>query len=248
MPNFVKVYGSILQSSVWLESPTTKVVWITMLALADQDGIVRASVPGLAHSANVRLADCERALATLAAPDHASRTKTDDGKRIEALDGGWLVINYKKYRELRTEDQIAAAVRQKRKRDRDRDKSRDSALHPTEVEVDKGTTNAKRGEYSPQFEALWLEYPKRAGANKAQCYRLVTGHLNAGITFDIIASGTKRYKKYIVAKGWVGTEFIKTPQVFYGRDRHFLSDWEVPKAPNGLVPMDRDAFLRSQGF
>lgn len=129
---FVKVYGTILQSSVWLESAPTRIVWITMLALADAEGIVRAAVPGLAHTANVTLEECQEALMVLAAPDEHSRTELNEGRRIEALQGGWLILNYKQYRELRTEDQIAAAVRQRRKRERDA--SRDCALLPAEEE------------------------------------------------------------------------------------------------------------------
>ena len=34
---YVKIYGSILGSSVWAEAPSTRIVWITMLALADQN-------------------------------------------------------------------------------------------------------------------------------------------------------------------------------------------------------------------
>jgi hypothetical protein len=53
MPGFTKLFNSILSSTVWREPLATKVVWITMLALADRDGIVEAALPGLAHLAGV---------------------------------------------------------------------------------------------------------------------------------------------------------------------------------------------------
>ena len=37
---FVKLHGSILDSSVWGESKATRLVWITMLAMADGEGTV----------------------------------------------------------------------------------------------------------------------------------------------------------------------------------------------------------------
>ena len=40
--SFTKVHQSILQSSLWCEDSDTKVVWITMLALADKlRGVLR---------------------------------------------------------------------------------------------------------------------------------------------------------------------------------------------------------------
>jgi hypothetical protein len=41
-----------------------------------------------------------QALSILLAPDPDSRTKDHDGRRIEAIEGGWLILNYLKYREV----------------------------------------------------------------------------------------------------------------------------------------------------
>jgi hypothetical protein len=116
MNTFVKLYGTILTSTVWSEPHSTRIVWITMLALADKDGHVAASIPGLAHAAHVTREECEAALSTFLAPDPDSRTKEYEGRRIEIADGGWIVLNRGKYRELRTDKQIADAERQKRHR------------------------------------------------------------------------------------------------------------------------------------
>lgn len=117
--SFVKLYGSILTSSVWSEDSDTKVVWITMLAMADQDGIVRASIPGLARFAGVSLEATETALNKFEAPDKYSVTTDDDGRRIEPVEGGWIILNHSKYRDMRTRRQVQDAERQKRKRERD---------------------------------------------------------------------------------------------------------------------------------
>ena len=91
-----------------------------MIAMADQHGEVNASIPGLARVAGVSVASCEEALATFLAPDTYSRTRDDEGRRIEVVDGGWWIINHSKYRELATGEarEITNAARQKRYRDK----------------------------------------------------------------------------------------------------------------------------------
>ena len=120
---FVKVYTEMLDSSIWGESIETRIVWITMLAMADGDGIVSASVGGLARRANVSREATEAALEVLAGPDPDSRDGTT-GERIEKRVGGWAILNHRKYRDRRSKKQRADAERQAAKRKRD--KSRES--------------------------------------------------------------------------------------------------------------------------
>ncbi|MDE1828236.1 MAG: hypothetical protein KGH65_03700 [Candidatus Micrarchaeota archaeon] len=75
-----------------------------MLALANRDGYVAASVPGLAHIAHVTRAEAENALYTLSQPDPDSRSTICEGRRIEATDGGWNIINYVANRDSWTDD------------------------------------------------------------------------------------------------------------------------------------------------
>lgn len=117
---FVKLYGTILDSSVWSEDAFTRLVWITMLAMADAEGFVEAAIPGLARRANVPIEDCEAALARLEAPDPYSKSTENEGRRIKRAERGWIILNYKHYRELRTPAQIASAERQALYRERHR--------------------------------------------------------------------------------------------------------------------------------
>jgi hypothetical protein len=100
MNGYTKLFSSIITSTIWQEPKETKVLWVTMLALADRDGYVAGSVPGLARMAGLTLQETERALATLRAPDPYSRTKTADGRRIADADGGWNLVNHAKYRRM----------------------------------------------------------------------------------------------------------------------------------------------------
>jgi hypothetical protein len=129
--SYVKLFESILASTIWAESDQTRLVWITMLAMADRDGIVQASCPGLAHFARVSVPACEKALAVLARPDKDSRTKLHDGRRIKTIEGGWLILNYELHRERATKEERREKdrLRQERKRLRDAAKlSRDVTL------------------------------------------------------------------------------------------------------------------------
>lgn len=95
---YVKVHSSILHSTIWLEDSDTRVVWVTMMTMADCTGYVGASVPGLAKEANVSLEACQVALKKFMSPDEFSRTPDFEGRRIEPAPGGWRLLNHEKYR------------------------------------------------------------------------------------------------------------------------------------------------------
>lgn len=84
-----------------MEDESTRIVWITLLALMDKDSFVEvASIPNLAHQARVSNEACERAVGILEAPDANSSDPDFEGRRIERVPGGWLVLNAEKYREI----------------------------------------------------------------------------------------------------------------------------------------------------
>lgn len=120
---FTKLFAGIVFSTVWREEMHVKIVWVTMLALADRNGHVSASVPGLADAARVTIPQCREALQRLMAPDPDSRSKEHEGRRVEEIDGGWRLLNYLKYRELASTDErriktrIHVAAHRQRKAD-----------------------------------------------------------------------------------------------------------------------------------
>jgi hypothetical protein len=75
-----------------------------MLAVADKNGEIQASIPGLARIAGVPVDDCRLAIAKFLSPDLDSRTKDDEGRRIENIDGGWSLLNFRKYREMASKE------------------------------------------------------------------------------------------------------------------------------------------------
>lgn len=118
MAGYTKLFSSIIHSTIWREPPEVCKVWVTMLAMADRNGVVEASVPGLADAARVSVARCRKVLDVLASPDADSRSQDFEGRRIKAVDGGWLLLNHARYRAKLEADekriQTAARVRRHR--------------------------------------------------------------------------------------------------------------------------------------
>jgi hypothetical protein len=113
---YAKVHQSILQSSLWCEDSDTKVVWFTLLALANKHGEVQASIPGLARTAGVAIDKCSEAIDKFTSPDKYSRTKDADGRRLLEIDGGWALTNYAKYRrEASKEDEAEKSAERVRR-------------------------------------------------------------------------------------------------------------------------------------
>ena len=76
-----------------------------MLAMCNKDGIVEASVPGLADMARVSVDACRASLVKLQSPDPDSRTKDHEGRRVSPTDGGWFILNHAKYRAKMNNDE-----------------------------------------------------------------------------------------------------------------------------------------------
>lgn len=151
---YVKIFGSMLDSSIWSESHATRIVWITMLAMADADGFVWASLSGLKRRANVTREELSEALKILSSPDPESKTPDHDGRRILVVDGGWEVTNFKKYREFRTARQMRDAARKRAERYRNSEKTPKICGHVT-----RDTDTSQQAEAEEESEESLVELP-----------------------------------------------------------------------------------------
>lgn len=115
MSNFVKVYDSILDSSIWLEPDHVLRLFLTMLLQADPRGMVEASPAGLARRANLDRERFDDALAKLEGPDPDSKTPDNEGRRVKRVPGGWFIYNYRMYRERGTSTERVKRFRAKGK-------------------------------------------------------------------------------------------------------------------------------------
>lgn len=116
---FVKLYMSrMASSSLWEEPPTTRLLFIWFLGVADIDGYVLPhTATNIARLANMPLDEVTKGLERLEGPDRHSRSKAHEGRRLlRQEDGGWLIVNAAQYREMRTWKQVADAERQNKSR------------------------------------------------------------------------------------------------------------------------------------
>jgi hypothetical protein len=257
---YVKAFQSLLDSSIWAESSDIRIVWMTMLLMANQDGMVLAAAPGIANRARVDLDICIQALKKFQEPDPDSRTMEYEGRRIERVDGGYLILNYTKYRQLRDESQRREYARQYMA-DR-RERARKESLTPVNtlltpvntceqqlaqaeaeaeaeakrngvgqadacptlgqvsVKAKKRRSEPKPLVYSPEFEQIWQEYPKRIG--KLNAYREWL-KLDPKPEAAVVVAAIKRLKA-------TGRElkYYKDPERWI-KGRHWEDEVEPPK-------------------
>ena len=117
---YVKLFQSLLDSTIWAESDSTRIVWLTMLVIADKNGEVMSTVPGLAHRARVSIEACQSAIDKLSSPDKYSRSKLAEGRRIVAIEGGWELVNHAYYRMKASKEDEKRATAERVRRHRER--------------------------------------------------------------------------------------------------------------------------------
>jgi hypothetical protein len=164
---FTKLDANILQSSIMAAPSNTFKVWVTLLAACGHDGIARVSSVFISSVCHLPSSAVDKALEYLESPDSHSRSTNDDGRRIRRVDGGYFVINYRKYRAFTLSD-APEAVRQRRHRE----KERDSALRVTDPRDISASFSASSSVHKEEggvggeevlekkFQEFWSAYPK----------------------------------------------------------------------------------------
>ena len=102
---FAKLFSSITESSLWSEPKEVRLLFVTMLAKADQSGFVEASIPGLARVANLSVEETESSLECLQSPDKYSKNPDNEGRRVLVVPGGFMLLNYEDYRSRRSTEE-----------------------------------------------------------------------------------------------------------------------------------------------
>lgn len=102
---YTPLFEQIVDSSVWEESDLVVKVWITLLAKKRKNGIVYGSAFNIARWAKKSEGEVLEALKVLSEPDTKRlEPQPFDGRRIEKVDGGWLLLNAKTYQKMMTEE------------------------------------------------------------------------------------------------------------------------------------------------
>jgi hypothetical protein len=215
---FTKLHPSLIASSIWNESDSTRIVWITLLAMADQDGNVKASVGGLAHQARKTKEETEAALNILLSPDPDSSRKVLDGKRLIPIEGGWHLVNHDYYRELGMNESTKAYWREKKRKQRE---SKDVKDSPRQIgtyasaSASVSASDLKEGSVRGEFDTFWKAYPKKVGKGAAE--RAFKTHKCAPIIAKIVNALAAQAKSDQWTKD--GGQFIPHPTTWLNQHR-----------------------------
>lgn len=121
MSEFSKIKTTILDSTLWEESPEARLVFLGMVFASDLDGnLMTRTDTALARRLNLEPDFLERGLAVITAPDPQSANQEYDGRRVVRQDGGWLVVSKRRYVDEQTGKQKAWAEKKARWRERKR--------------------------------------------------------------------------------------------------------------------------------
>ena len=168
---YSKLFTKILDSSIWLEDSDTRIVWITLLAVMDQDGFCRfASPANIARRARVSPAAAVAAVKKFEAPDPLSPEGENEGRRIERVAGGYIVLNAVKHRRQLTREetrkQDAERARRYRERKRRVTAEGDDVTEKRDAVMNKGTdiTHLSRKQVRESIAAAAKETVERVRA------------------------------------------------------------------------------------
>lgn len=123
---YVKVFSSIFDGSLYGKFEAT-IVFLALLVLADKDGDVDMTPEKIAAASGYPLDIVQRGLDELEAPDPRSRTPDMEGRRIVKIHEagwGWRIVNYCKYRDIRSTEERREYFREKKREQRAAAKSK----------------------------------------------------------------------------------------------------------------------------
>lgn len=154
-----------------------------MLAMSDRDGYVWASVLGVANRAQVTVEQAELALRKFQEPDPRSRSKEHDGRRVEEVDRGWLLLNKVRFRDMRDEDERRRKEREKKRAQRAKAKNPE---HFPEPQQSQGSHDG-----SPTETVIPLDLSTRAEAILPELLSAMKG-----VTLDQLRDGVREFVSY----------------------------------------------------
>lgn len=272
---FVKLDCGILTSTLWMDR-VAREVFITALLMAEPAefdapvpeistrtldytgweapagwyGFVPAASVAIIRHAGIMDDSGMEALERLASSDENSRSHEHEGRRMIRVNGGFLVLNYMKYRDR----DYTGAERQRRYRKRQSERnavttssntvtSRVVTQAEAEEELDiredrKKILRPQEAAHAAELASIKSIFPKRGGSQPwTRAERAINARLTSGATWHELLEGTHRYSRFCAATGKVGTEYVMQAATFFGPERRYLEPWTLPatKADNRLT-------------
>ena len=233
---FAKLFSSITESSLWSELKEVRLLFVTMLAKADQNGFVEASIPGLARVANLTIEETETGLECLQSPDVYSKNPDNEGRRVLPVPGGFVLLNYEDYRARRSTEERREYMREYMQNYRKKTGNGKQSVNSDKPAVNNGKprlaqadTETKTEKINKQpaaddsFDQFWQSYPRKVAKGTA---RKAWDKAVKTVDAQTIIDGGKRY-----AASMAGSEakFIAHPTSWLNAERWSDEPEPAPK-------------------
>ena len=199
---FVKLDCGILNSTLWFAREARE-VFITALLMAEPYevrapepqlevnslnatgwsvppgwyGLVPAAGVGIIHRAGVEIGAGLTALEVLGAPEVSSRSQDHDGRRLVRIDGGYIVLNFMRYRDR----DYTSAERSRRYRQRVASRRSATVTHRdiTQAEYRVQSTDQDRTTVTQQADSAPLRRPRHVQGSGVMAGTLHRDHTGA---------------------------------------------------------------------
>ena len=230
---FAKLFSSITESSLWSEPKEVRLLFVTMLAKADQNGFVEASIPGLARVANLTVEETETGLQCLQSPDVYSKNPDNEGRRVLPVPGGFVLLNYEDYRARRSTEERREYMREYMQNYRKKTGNGKQSVNSGKPTVNNGKPRLAQAETetekinkqpaADEFDQFWQSYPRKVAKGTA---RKAWDKAVKTVDAQTIIDGGKRY-----AASMAGSEakFIAHPTSWLNAERWADEPEPAPK-------------------
>ncbi len=244
-----KVFEDIFCSTLMDCGGDTAYVFIAMIVLSDENGVIKHTPESLARLICKDPETVKKAIDHLERQDQRSNLKGHGGRRIVPLNQicddetrGWLVVNKAYYRDKRDPTERRDYMREymrKYREDKDVNSRKPQLAQLAHTDTDTDTELHRPKTYPDAFEVLWKAYPKRIGGNpKDKAYAAYRSRLAEGKTPAEILDGVSRYARYCESLGKVGSEYVMQAKTFLGPSCNFNETWATPQDAAPKITVD----------
>jgi hypothetical protein len=164
---YAKLFASLYQGTL-RGKPNEILVFTNMLAHADREGYVDKHFRAIADEVGISAEDVRAAVGVLESPDNESRSPELEGRRITRVNDhrawGWKIVNYRKYREIRNDEDRREQNRAAQERWREKQKASVSQRKPRVSRESKKNGDSKHGK--PMEKEKEMEMDKQMEMDK----------------------------------------------------------------------------------
>ncbi len=223
-------------------------VFTIFMATCKSNGISPVSPVFIGSITKKPIDEIMRCIKVLESPDPLSRSTTDDGRRIRKVDGGYFLINYKKYRDFTYSDNPEAVRKRKYREERDNqghvpDDSKCPGHSASASASSSASENRGVGEETKTWRTDFLTYQKE----ESEAYQKIINDkewldkqekLKIYLDLNVLKSLEKAHEYWSSEEGWKYKARKKSAKIIWSSTyANALSmRWNMVFNPKGTEP------------